>query len=104
VLSRLYVKDMAFTSGARQLLGGAVTYPQKGLGRAVRQLRDERGLTQESLGHASGVTTGAISRIEAGVRNPTWATVKRLAAALDTSLAEVAALSEELERRESGRS
>jgi DNA-binding XRE family transcriptional regulator len=76
------------------------TDPQRALGRAIRRLRDETGQTQEDLAHAAGISTNALSRIETGKRNPTWSTVQHIAAGLGRSLAEVAALSEELDRRE----
>jgi transcriptional regulator with XRE-family HTH domain len=79
------------------------TDPQRALGRAIRSLRDDAGQTQEDLAHAASVSTAALSRIETGHRNPTWSTVRRLAGGLGVSLAEVAALSEELERRERGK-
>lgn len=52
------------------------------LGKAVRQGRDERGLTQEQLAQATGLQPTYISDIERGVRNPSWDVVVRLAAAL----------------------
>jgi transcriptional regulator with XRE-family HTH domain len=56
-------------------------------------------MTQEDLAFAASMSAAALSRIEGGHRNPTWGTVKRLAAGLQRTLADVAALSEELERR-----
>lgn len=58
-------------------------------------------MSQQALSLESNVPTATISHIENG-RNPTWATVKRLAKGLDKSLAEVAALAEELESKERG--
>jgi transcriptional regulator with XRE-family HTH domain len=72
--------------------------PQPALGKAIRQLRDERGMTQEALAHAAGVTVGHLSMIERGHSNPTWATVRRIAQALDTSMVELAGEIEKLER------
>ena len=67
--------------------------PQPALGKAIRQLREERGMTQEALAHAAGVTVGHLSTIERGHSNPTWATVKAISAALDASLVELTKLS-----------
>lgn len=67
--------------------------PQPALGKAIRQLRDKRGMTQEALAHTAGVTVGHLSLIERGHSNPTWATVKAISAALDASLVELAKLS-----------
>ncbi len=66
--------------------------PQPALGKAIRQLRDKRGMTQEALAHAAGVTVGHLSMVERGHSNPTWATVKALSTALDTSMVELTKL------------
>jgi len=71
--------------------------PQPALGAAIRQLRNERGLTQEALAHEAGVTVSHLSMIERGHSNPTWGTVKRLAAALEASMGELASTSDRLE-------
>lgn len=68
--------------------------PQPALGKAIRQLREKRGASQEGLAHDAGVTTGTISTIERGLSNPTWATVEAIAAALGVSIAELAKLTE----------
>src|SRR5580698_7249956 len=51
----------------------------------IRQLRGERGLTQEQLCERAGVSIDAVSRIEGGSRVPTLETVERLARALAVS-------------------
>jgi transcriptional regulator with XRE-family HTH domain len=71
--------------------------PQPALGKAIRQLRTERGMTQEALAHTAGVTVGHLSMIERGHSNPTWATVKSVAAALGTSMVEVSRISMDFE-------
>ena len=71
--------------------------PQPALGKAIRQLRDKRGMTQEALAHAAGVTVGHLSMIERGHSNPTWATVKAIAAALGASMVDLAKLSSDSE-------
>jgi XRE family transcriptional regulator, regulator of sulfur utilization len=70
--------------------------PQEALGRAIRQLRDARGLTQKELADAADVNATAISHIERGRTNPAWGTVKRIAVALDVRVSEVAARAEQL--------
>lgn len=57
------------------------------LGASVRRLRQERGLTQAELAHAVGLGPVQISRIERGVQEPRFATIERLAEALDTDAA-----------------
>lgn len=71
--------------------------PQPALGKAIRQLRTERGMTQEALAHAAGVTVSHLSTIERGHSNPTWATVKAIAAGLDASMIDLTKLSVNLE-------
>ena len=70
--------------------------PQPALGKAIRQLREERGMTQEALAHAAGVTVGHLSTIERGHSNPTWGTVKGIAKALDVALGRLALLADTL--------
>jgi transcriptional regulator with XRE-family HTH domain len=77
---------------------GGPDQPQPALGEAVRQLREKRGITQERLAQDSGLTTGTISLVERGRSNPAWGTIKALAGALGVSLAEIAKLSDKLER------
>lgn len=77
---------------------GRANQPQPALGQAIRELRAKRGISQEDLAHEAGVTTGTMSTIERGLSNPTWGTVKGIAAALDVSLAELAKRAEKLER------
>lgn len=65
------------------------------LAAALRRLRLGRGDTQEDLAHRAGLTVAAYARIERGHANPTWTTVRRVAKALDVS---IASLAEEVER------
>jgi transcriptional regulator with XRE-family HTH domain len=71
--------------------------PQPALGKAIRQLREERGMTQEALAQEADVTVGHMSMIERGHSNPTWATVKAIAEALDASLVELTKLAVKFE-------
>ena len=72
---------------------GPSEQPQPALGKAIRQLRDQRGVSQEALAYEAGVTSGTLSLIERGLSNPTWGTVKGIAAALDVTIADLAKLS-----------
>lgn len=58
-------------------------------------MRLARGDTQEDLAHRAGLTVAAFARIERGHANPTWTTVRRIAVAMEVSLA---ALAEAVER------
>jgi transcriptional regulator with XRE-family HTH domain len=64
--------------------------PQPALGKAIRQLREKQGATQEAVAHDAGITVATLGVIERGLSNPTWATVKGIAAALGVSMVEVA--------------
>jgi transcriptional regulator with XRE-family HTH domain len=62
---------------------------QRRLGRAVKKVRIERGLTQEQVSAASGLHPTYISDIERGVRNPSWESMTRLAGGIGVSVAEI---------------
>jgi transcriptional regulator with XRE-family HTH domain len=64
--------------------------PRVALGRAIREIRLERDLTQEALAHEAGITVGHLSKIERGQSNPTWETVVGIAAGLGLSMADLA--------------
>jgi len=68
----------------------------------VRRLRIERGDTQEDLAHRAGLTVAAFARIERGHANPTWTTVRRIADALEVSLASLGEAVERHGRRNRG--
>lgn len=52
------------------------------VGRRIRELREERGLSLRALAEASGLSVNAVSLIERGQSSPTVSTLHRLAAAL----------------------
>ena len=58
------------------------------LARNLRRIRLERGLTQETLSHESGVMQSHISEIEAGKRNASVDLVGALALALAVPVSE----------------
>jgi len=68
-------------------------HPQPALGKAIRRLRQERGASLESLAPEAGLALNTLSLIELGQANPTWETVKGIAAALDVTVADIAKLS-----------
>ena len=73
------------------------TEPQVGLGAALRELRLERGLSQEEVAHRASLHPTWVSHLESGRENPAWGTVRRLAMALEVSLAALAARAESME-------
>jgi transcriptional regulator with XRE-family HTH domain len=54
-------------------------------------------MTQEAIAHEAGITSSTLSVIERGESNPTWATVARIAAAIDVSMVEIAKATKRLE-------
>ena len=58
----------------------------KRLGRRIKTLRKELGLTQEDLAFEVGVNRSYMGFIERGERNPSLAMLKKIAKALEVSL------------------
>lgn len=58
------------------------------VGRNLRRLRLERGLTQEALAHDADIAPSFISQIENGRRSPTVTLLQDLATALRTPIVE----------------
>ena len=66
------------------------------LGEAVRRLRLEAEMSQEQLAEAAGTDLTQVGGVERGVRNPSYTTLLRLAAALDTSVGELTTLADRI--------
>ena len=64
--------------------------PDPALARAIRDLRQRRGLSQEAAAQRAGLTVSAYARIERGEANPTWTTVTQVAHALEMTLVDLA--------------
>lgn len=71
--------------------------PQTGLGRAIRSLREKAELDQDALAELAEVPADLIADVEAGMVDPTWGDMRRVAVALGVSLERLSELSEELE-------
>ena len=63
----------------------------KRVGENVRRLREERGLSQETLAFEAGMQRTYVSGIERGIRNPTVTVLERLASALKVAMADLVA-------------
>ncbi|MFD1826358.1 MULTISPECIES: helix-turn-helix domain-containing protein [Mumia] len=61
--------------------------PAARIGARVRDLRVQRGLSQSALSRAAQIGKGSLSELEAGLRNPTIATLYALAGPLHVPLA-----------------
>jgi transcriptional regulator with XRE-family HTH domain len=59
------------------------------LGRAVREVRARRGISQEELGFRSALHRNYVGGIERGELNPTWATLLRLIVGLRVKLSDL---------------
>jgi transcriptional regulator with XRE-family HTH domain len=66
------------------------------LGEAVRRLRLEAEMSQEELAEAAGTDLTQVGGVERGVRNPSYTTLLRLAAALDSSVGELTTLADRI--------
>ena len=61
--------------------------PQPVLGRVVRERRNALGLSQEVVATRADMAKMHLSKIENGSGNPSFGTLKRLAGALETTVA-----------------
>src|SRR5262245_36670320 len=66
------------------------------LGDAIVHTRQKAKITQEELGERAGVHQTHVRGIERGVRNPTYETLVKVAAGLDTTVGALATLADEL--------
>lgn len=66
-------------------------------GRAIRELRGERGLSQERLALEAGLDRTYVSGIERGERNPSLGNLLKLADVLGVHVADVAVRARQLE-------
>jgi transcriptional regulator with XRE-family HTH domain len=64
------------------------------LGRAIRKLREEAGLSEEELAERAQMPVGELRQVEAGDVDADWGTLRHIAYGLETSLAEVFRLTE----------
>ncbi len=58
---------------------------------ALRRLRHDHDWTQEELAIEAGLTIAALSRIERGLTDPAWSSVRAISKALGMSLEELGA-------------
>lgn len=73
-----------------------------GLALAIRKTRADANLDQRTLAKRLELDPSQMSRLEQGGLNPSWGTVRRIAAALEVTLPHLAALAEDFERRRGG--
>ncbi len=71
---------------------GATTFeaePARAFGAAVRALRTEHGVAQETLAHMAGIERSHMGKVERGEHMPTLALILKIARALGCSSAEL---------------
>ena len=59
------------------------------LGRAIRDLRQRKGMSQDQLARAAGMVRPDLSRIESGKHRPTLEILERIASALKVPVADI---------------
>ena len=69
---------------------GESEHSQKALGAVLRKLRDERGRTLGAVAQSAEMTPELYGAVEQGRFNPTWDIMRRIARALEVSVAEIA--------------
>jgi transcriptional regulator with XRE-family HTH domain len=55
----------------------------------LRAIRESQGRSQEAVAHGAGIAVNSLRRIEYGETNPTWTTVRAVAAELGISIEEL---------------
>lgn len=73
--------------------------PDEALAAVVREMREERDESQQTLAYRSGITAGSLARIELGQASPAWATVRQIARALNVGMRELGAAVERMDAR-----
>lgn len=58
------------------------------LAERLRRLRDAAGLSPAQVADAAGIARAVYSRLESGLREPSWRTLRKVAKALKISLGE----------------
>lgn len=74
--------------------------PQRGLGKAVRHLREGAKLTLEDIAERAGLPVSQLVKIESGEDDPLWGDMRRVAAGLGVSVEQLAELAEGFEKSE----
>jgi DNA-binding XRE family transcriptional regulator len=59
------------------------------IGNKIREIREDKGLSQTKLADKSGLRQPQISRLEAGIHSPSFKTLEKIAKALDVTIGEL---------------
>ncbi len=60
--------------------------PSERFGKNIRRIREKKDMTQGDICRACDLDRAYVSNLEAGKKNPTLATIERIAKALDVSI------------------
>ena len=82
--------------GTKDFSGVAAVGPEE-LGRRVRDLRGNRGMTLQELADRSGVSRAMVSKVERGEKTPTLVVAAKVAEGLSVSLSQLAGVEERRE-------
>lgn len=63
--------------------------PQEALGRVLKALREEKGLSQKEFASRIGLSSSWLSRIESGNYDPPWSNLRRVAKGLAITLGDL---------------
>jgi DNA-binding XRE family transcriptional regulator len=94
----IYPDVIDISNGSRDAARvSAIPAFQAALGTAVKRRREELGLTQEAMSLRAELHQRWISNVENGKRNPSYGSLRRLAAGLNLSASELLARAEQIE-------
>ena len=65
------------------------------LGNKLRSLREQSGMSNRQLADQLGVTPGAVSHLESGIRKPSWEILVKLSRVFNVSADELTSMSTE---------
>lgn len=66
--------------------------PDQTLAAALKRLREERQMTQETIAYHAGIAVATLAKIENAQTAPSWDSVRRIIEALGVSFTELAAI------------
>lgn len=70
-------------------MNGTVKKLRVQFGNRLRDLRKQRGITQEQLAEAASISVDFLSLVERGINAPSFETLEKLSCALDVSVKEL---------------
>lgn len=81
-------------------MNNPVSPAHRAFGQAIRELRQERGISQEGLANACGIDRSYMGAVERGERNASLKNILRIADGLGVSATELFARYDEVAKRQ----